>query len=292
MHSVNPNTLAALLELLRDDSPTVVAAAREKLVSLGAAGEHALRIAVISNDARMRVRARAALLEIGREKAVARFELLATKNDAELDLEDGAFALAQIEYPDLDLAAYTTILDTLGEQLLSRLNISGTPSTRTPPQGCAAELSRLLAHEWRLRMNDESFDDPENSYIHRVLDRRRGIPISLATIYLSVAKRAKLPLYGIGSPGHYLLRYGPSDLDIYMDPTTGRRLGLDECARMLAVRGFPVTREHFEPSSARETLIRMCANLVTAYERRKLKANSERFAKLRDAMRAGGTGKK
>lgn len=281
VHSVDPNTLAALLDLLRDDSPTVVAAARQKLLSLGEAGENALRTAAESDDARARVRARAALLEMGQARAVARFRSLALLDDAEIDLEDGAFAIAQIEYPDLDRPAYTAILDALGEQLLARVH------SHTPPQGCAAELSRLLAHEWRLRLNEESFDDPENSYIHRVLDRRRGIPISLATIYLAVAKRARLPLVGIGSPGHFLLRYGAEHLDIYMDPATGRRLGLEECARMLAVRGFPVTRDHFEPSSARETLVRTCANLANAFERRRVRKNAELYGQLRDAMRGG-----
>lgn len=279
MRSVDPQTLAALLDLLRDHSPTVVAAAREKLVSFGDAGETALREAAESDDARLRVRARATLFDIRQMAAVDRLMRYAAKPDSQLDLEEGAFQISQIEYPDLDRAAYTAILDSLGDQLASRV-----PPSTAPP-GAAAELARLLAKEVRLQMNHEQFDDPDNSFIHRVLDRRKGIPISLAVLYISVARRAELPIVGIGTPGHYLIRYGAPDLDIFIDPTTGHQMGIDACARMITVRGFPVKRDHFEPATTRETFIRMCANLVSAYERRRAHASTSRWARLRDAFR-------
>jgi regulator of sirC expression with transglutaminase-like and TPR domain len=282
MHSLDPLTLAALLDLLLDDSPKVVQAAREKLASFGEAGERALAHAAQSDDARLRVRARAALLVIRQERAMAEALEYAARPDLELDLEEAALRLSRIEYPDFDRTPYVAILDSLGEQLASRVRGE---RERVAPAAAAAELARLLATEQRLRMNDEEYDDPDNSFLHRVLERRRGIPISLAAIYLIVAKRAELPLFGIGAPGHYLLRYGGADLDLFLDPATGRRMTLDTAMRMLAIRGLPVSAERFAPATTRETLVRMCANLVSVYDRRQMAAPLARWTLLRDAYR-------
>ncbi|MBI3818079.1 MAG: hypothetical protein HY286_05250 [Planctomycetes bacterium] len=279
MHSVNPETLSALLDLLRDHSPSVVAAAREKLVSLGEPAVVALRKAAAGDDARLRVRARAALFDIRQAAAVESLLQYAALPAELLQLEEGAFRIAQIEFPDLQRAPYVAILDSLGDQSAARV------SAFTTPIDAAGEFGKILAKECRLQLNQEHFDEPDNSFIHRVLDRRRGIPISLATIYLCVAQRAGLRLAGIGTPGHFLLRYGPPDWDVYMDPATGSALRLEACIRMLTVRGFPVAREHFEPVAPREIFSRMCANLVGAYERRRSQANTARWARLRDAFR-------
>lgn len=282
MRSVDPPTLAALLDLLGDDSPRVVQAAREKLVSLGAAGEAALRDASASDDARLRVRARQAYAEIRQAGALGEAIEYAQRPDGTLTVEEGAFRLARVEYPDLLREPYVAILDSLGDTLARRV---GAGASRIAPPAAAAELARLLAGEQRLRLNEDQYDDPDNSFLPRVLDRRRGIPISLATVYLLVGQRADLPLVGIGAPGHFLLRFGPAGLDLYLDPATGRRLTLEEAMRMLAIRGIPVSPERFAPSTVREILARACANLVSAFERRKAPAALARWTRLRDAFR-------
>lgn len=282
MTSLERRTIQALLDLLLDESPSVVEAAREKLAEMGEAGELALREAVAGDDARLRVRARAALDRVRRRATERAIAELAARSDADIDLEEGAFLLAKVEYPDRDRAAYSAILDSIGEQLRERVAEIADPHAR------AAELSRLMAGEWRLRGNEENFEDPDNSFIPRVLDRRKGIPISLAAVYLFVAKRAGLPLQGIGSPGHYLLRYGPAALDLYIDPMTGRRMTREEATRMLAAKGFPVTRSAFEPAGARDTLVRMCSNLVSVYQRRRARGSSDQWRRLRDALRREG----
>jgi regulator of sirC expression with transglutaminase-like and TPR domain len=282
MHSADPLAIAALLDSLRDESPRIVAAAREKLRALGEPGMRALERCEESEDARLRVRARAALHELRQEAAVRAVLELAALPGSELDLEDGVFRLAAVEDPALDKTPYAALLDSLGEQLTDRL---GPPRGRPILAAAAAELARLLAGEQRLRVNDERFDDPENSFIHRVLERRRGIPISIAAVYMLVARRAELPLAGIGAPGYFLLRMGPAELDMYLEPSTGRRMTLEESMRMLAIRGFPVTRAHFTAATTREMFVRMCANLVTSYDRRKATAAVARWASLRDAFR-------
>ncbi len=280
MTSLEQRTLAALMGLLLDDSPTVVAAARQKLRAMGEAGEKALRQAVAGDDAQLRVRARTALLEIRRENATARIAAFARGPEESISLEEGAFLLAQVEYPDLDRPAYTAILDALGDQLRVRV------SKHHPPAALAAELARLLASEHRLRGNEEEFDDPDNSFLHRVLERRKGIPISLAAIYLLVAHRAGVEARGIGAPGHYLVRIGPPEADLFLDPLTGRRFPLQDAMRMLSLRGLPVTPEHFAETGVRDTLVRMCANLVACYERRGARPYRDRWDAIRESLRA------
>jgi hypothetical protein len=280
---LDPPTLAALLELLLDESPAVVAAVREKLAALGPEGEAALREAARGDDARLRVRARTALLDLRRRAVDGKLAELGARADSDLDLEEGAFLLAEVEYPHTDRAPYLAILDSLGDDLRTRVELAG------DPRGQAAALCRLLAHEWRLRANDESFHDPDNSFLPRVLDRRRGIPISLATVYLLVARRADLPLVGVGAPGHFLLRFGPPELDLTIDPVTGRIMSGDDAMRWLALRGFPVTKASFSPATARETLVRTCSNLGRPQEPRGRRRPSSHPARNSSGGRSGSS---
>ncbi|HKE00937.1 MAG TPA: transglutaminase-like domain-containing protein [Planctomycetota bacterium] len=280
MASLESKTIAALLDLLADDSPTVVAAARAKLLHLGPVAECALKDAVSSDEPRLRARARTALLDLRRRDVERRIAELASLPDDRISLEQGALLLAELEDPDFDRAATVRLLDQLGDRM--RVRAEGLRDSRQ----LAEELARLLASEWRLRGNDDSPGDPDNSFVPRVLEKRRGIPISLAAVYLFVAARAGLPLEGIGTPGHFLLRFGAAANNLYIDPTNGRRMSMEEAMRMLAYRGFPARRSAFEPASAREILVRMCSNLMAAYQRRRATRSVERWSRVRERLLA------
>jgi regulator of sirC expression with transglutaminase-like and TPR domain len=118
--------------------------------------------------------------------------------------------------------------------------------------------------------NQSEFYDPRNSYLNEVLDRKLGIPISLSVVYMEVAQRVGLPVFGVGLPGHFLLKhYDLSGSQIFIDPyVAGRLLSPAECqTRLDEVYGgqMPLQPEFLNSVSRRQILTRMLNNLRSIY---------------------------
>jgi regulator of sirC expression with transglutaminase-like and TPR domain len=131
-------------------------------------------------------------------------------------------------------------------------------------------VSVLREHGFRGDVDD--YDDPRNSFLHEVLQRKRGLPIALATLALAVADRAGAPFAGVGLPGHFVIadRSGPEP--VVIDPFGGWvRLDMADCARLVErTAGIPFRLEHLDPVPPREILSRTLRNLRGSYLRRRL----------------------
>jgi regulator of sirC expression with transglutaminase-like and TPR domain len=183
----------------------------------------------------------------------------------EIRLDEAALLLARTEYPALDLPAQLARLDALaaraecGPGLAPHVNIAG--------------LNRLLFEEEKFAGNEKEYEDPRNSYLNDVMDRKLGIPITLALVYQEVARRCGLPVVGVGFPGHFLAKYVAPSGDILLDPYHGGAiLSLQDCEERLKAQ-FGEEAE-FRPSflvvsSTKQTLTRMLNNLKGAFFRRK-----------------------
>jgi len=120
------------------------------------------------------------------------------------DLAAPAFLIARIEYPHLDPGPYLDRIDAYGEAALHRV---AAHAGHDAPLGIRVEaLNGYLFSELGFFGNREQYDDPRNSCLNEVLDRRTGIPISLALVYIEIARRAGLRAEGINFPGHFLVR--------------------------------------------------------------------------------------
>jgi len=126
-------------------------------------------------------------------------ELLA-RADETVDLAEAALLIACEEYPDLDVPAYLARLEAMAGELRERL------AEEPRPERAVMALNRYLFQEQGFHGNTESYYDPRNSYLNDVLDRRTGIPITLSTVYMEVARRAGLDVEGVGLPGHFVVR--------------------------------------------------------------------------------------
>lgn len=189
-----------------------------------------------------------------------RFADLARRRDADLglaDLELGAILIAAEEYPALDLRAVPAVLDQLGERARERLSGVRADAARVE------RLNRFLFGEEGFAGASEYYD-PRNSYLNEVLARRCGIPITLAIVYIAVARRAGLDARGISFPGHFLVRCAGRDEQI-IDAFHGRTISLAEIeARLESALGPDAALRpelHLRDASAREILVRMLANL-------------------------------
>jgi regulator of sirC expression with transglutaminase-like and TPR domain len=136
----------------------------------------------------------------------------------------------------------------------------------------ASEQATALIHHVALRHgfggNERNYYDAENSYIDSVLRRKHGIPISLAVIYLAIARRVEITAYPVGFPGHFLVRVGER-APAYVDPFEGKILRTPE---LLALAGralgpdTPLKPEYLAPISISHVAQRMLHNLKRVHE--------------------------
>jgi regulator of sirC expression with transglutaminase-like and TPR domain len=187
--------------------------------------------------------------------------------DEAIDLAQAALLIAREEYPDLEVSRYLDRLDEMSRELRGRL--------RGGERGASliAHLNRYLFEELGFRGNVEEYDDPRNSFLNDVLDRRVGIPISLSTVYMEIGRRIGCPLGGVPFPGHFLVSYLGSEAsgEILIDPFhRGELLTADDCRRRLREQfgpRVPFTPRLLRRARNREILERMLVNLKRLYER-------------------------
>jgi regulator of sirC expression with transglutaminase-like and TPR domain len=184
--------------------------------------------------------------------------------DSHLDLAEAALCIAWEDRGIDSRTAALRELDTLAELVRPRL-----PSTATALDVIGA-LNRTLFSEYGLRGNTWNYNDPANSFLDQVLTTRAGLPITLSVIYLEVARRLELPIYGLGLPGHFLVRYTTPEGDLYIDPfNRGRLWTMAECQTQLAAFYGEITPEFIEqamqPVLRRAILERMLRNLKSVY---------------------------
>src|SRR5579862_3236548 len=197
---------------------------------------------------------------------LALFAHFARRPEAELDLARAALLIAEPEYPGLDLEKYSSALDRLGEDARARLDRPG-PRGEMPLQRVTAFLHGELGYSG----NADDYYDPRNSFLNEVIDRRVGIPITLAIVILEVAARAGVQAHGVSFPGHFLVRAAGASGPRFIDPFDGKLLDGAGLRRLMA-RATGEERDPdarlLEPATKRQILMRMLNNLRGIYSAR------------------------
>lgn len=193
----------------------------------------------------------------------ARLAELVARPESEIDLAAGALLIAAEEYPQLQVAPYIRRLDLLAERVKDRL------AGETAPVVVLEELRRVLFEEERFEGNADAYQDPRNSFLNDVLDRRLGIPITLGIITLEVGWRVGLPLAGVNFPGHFLVRYGGPVARLLVDPFDGGRLRWEEDGQALLDKVYGgmvrMRSEFLRPTTRSDILARVLTNLKGIY---------------------------
>lgn len=251
---------AALLTLLGDDNPEVYTAVRERIVSFGPEVCDWLRPHTLSSDPQVRRHSQEIIQHFEQRAADREFLLFCLHKGEDLDLETGALLLARTTYPSINPEAYRALLDSFAEAIAPRLD----PGLK--PRQLLGVINQYVFKELGFRGDEDTYFDPKNSYLNQVLDRRKGNPISLCLIYLLVARRLKLPIAGIGLPGHFVCRYQSSQDSVYIDAfDQGRLLTKADCVQFLLHSAFGLHDQFLAPVSSRRMLMRMCGNLHQSY---------------------------
>jgi regulator of sirC expression with transglutaminase-like and TPR domain len=185
--------------------------------------------------------------------------------DEEIDLVAGALLIAAEQYPRLDIDAYAAKVAAFANVLRARLrpDIGPTDAIRS--------LNRYLFDELGFHGAGEDYYDPRNSFLNEVLDRRIGIPITLAIVYVSLGRAIGLDVDGVSFPGHFLVRCAVHEGTVVLDPFhKGVSLGLPDLSKRIAsMQGKAPARPELlamlAPAGPREILSRLLRNLRTIY---------------------------
>ena len=197
-----------------------------------------------------------------------RFAELARLPDEEIGLALAALLIAAEEYEGLDVDAYSARIDDLAAGAQDRVRGARVDQN---PRELIARYHAYLFEELGFRGNEDDYYDPKNSFLNDVLDRRTGIPISLAAIYVEVARRLGWPVRGVGFPGHFLAKWELDEGDVVVDPFFGTVVSEGDCKELLTrVSNGQIAfrRELLAPLPTRGILARMLANLKGVWVKR------------------------
>ncbi len=200
-----------------------------------------------------------------------RFAEMLSREDGRIELASACLQIAEDAYPGLDVDDYVGEIERLTKRLRARL----APDTAVEDRVIA--LNEFLFDDLGFSGNVDDYYDPRNSYLNEVLDRRTGIPITLAVLYMEIGRRIDLPLEGVSFPGHFLVRLPLRGGTLVLDPFSGGvpqseaelRERLKRVIPRDAAGGVPVAElpldQFLEPASNRQILARVLRNLKGVY---------------------------
>ncbi len=192
-----------------------------------------------------------------------RFAEIARQADDSIQLDEAALLVAAEAEANFSVDHYLDQLDQWAIRFRQDKRFSRSPDTM------ASGLVGYIHEDLGFNGNITDYYDPANSYLNRVIDCKRGIPISLALVHISIGSRSGIPVDGISFPGHFLVRYGKGN-GVIVDPFSGRELSRADCENLLRQITSPKAKlmdKYFEPASPRDILIRMLDNLKQIFWR-------------------------
>jgi len=202
------------------------------------------------------------------------FSAQVAREDARIELARACLQIAEDAYPGLDVDGYVGEIERLARRLRARLAPDALAEDRV------IALNEFLYDDLGFSGNADDYYDPRNSYLNEVLDRRKGIPITLSVLYMEIGRRIELPFEGVSFPGHFMVRLPMRGGTLVLDPFAG---GIPQSESELRERlkrviprvagantgGVPVADlpldQFLEPASNRQILARLLRNLKGVY---------------------------
>lgn len=206
-------------------------------------------------------------LPLSRPTPLQYFAML-VQDDESFPLFEAAVSVAQDEYPDLDVQQLLGDVDQLTERVRRRLPLDAPPIQRL------RALNQFFFRDLGFGGNINDYYDPDNSHLNAVLRTRRGIPITLALIWLEIAQGLRLKARGVNFPGHFMVKVNLPEGQVIIDPFTGQSLGREDLSERLEpykrsqglVDEFDVPAGlYLQAAPPREILARLLRNLKEIY---------------------------
>jgi regulator of sirC expression with transglutaminase-like and TPR domain len=246
--------LQAAASLLGDDSPQVRRALALEFARSGRPGAAVLRHASYSSDARVRTHARALLDD--HEWELGRRRLLSYVARRDVELEAGMWLISGLERSKFDARPYRKALDAMAREVEKRCTPALDPLER------GKVLVDYLGLELGYAGDLEAYTSPDNVYLHRTIERKQGLPLTLCALYAGVAQRVGLKTGIVPLPGHVMLRLYGRHTNLIVDPFHGGEARSQESlTHYLAENGLQFDPLWFQSASDRSLLRRQVSNL-------------------------------
>jgi len=187
-------------------------------------------------------------------------EQVLAEESPKVRMDRAALELASIHFPNLEPEPFLDRLNDLASSLGDRLR------NFNDGRDFVEKASSYLFGELGFHGNETDFFDPLNSCLNQVLERRTGIPITLAVMYMEISRRLHMPVFGIGLPRHFVLEFNDGNFATYIDPFNGgRSITAQECFAIAGARiAYPLLLQRVTP---KQIAMRMLQNLQGVYLR-------------------------
>ncbi|MBN8568374.1 MAG: transglutaminase family protein [Ignavibacteria bacterium] len=274
-----------LIKLLDDNDAFIYQHVKSKLMELGNDALPALLMGLTNDNPLLNERIKNIIDEIYFTEVDAKFKELSEKKEG--ILEEAVFLIANYGYPEMDMKKYQSELD----EMSTKLNLSIDKMKLNPliPQDDPLQIIKIINHflfyQQGFKGNTENFYEPENTFFNDVMDRKKGIPISLSILYLLICKRLNLPTYGVNLPAHFIIKYVDERDEFYIDPyNNGIVISKSEAIKFLSRIGL--TKEDFDSISFlkiaddKDIIKRSLNNLVNIYTRSGDTQKTEQLKKI------------
>jgi len=257
------NKFRSLMKLIDDDDPQVSAAVEKELLDGGEEMIRLLEIEMECAETSVKKRIEDLISKIYIDKLQRDYDLLLDfVSQRDFSLERALFLLAKPLYPDVDFAAVESKLNELANGLHRKI------SDIEIPYDIIQHVNDFFLNDMGFVGNSKDYYNPDNSMLHRVLETRRGIPISLGIVYILVGRRLNLPVFGVGAPAHFLVKFVPtsSGKEFFVDVFNGGRImSRKEAEDFINGMGFSFEPRFLKDSSDLEMLSRTCRNMARAF---------------------------
>lgn len=269
--------IESLIYLLDDPDPFVQSEVKNRLFELG---ENAVPLLDQHKSETADQQERALITEIIQWITYSSveedfLEVLENGLDNLAQLERAVFILARFDNPTLRIREYQKKLDRFAHQIATDVRYSLSESQKMH------KVLDLVFAELQFKGCTTDYYSPEHAYLHKVIDRRKGQPISLALIVLFIARRLDLPFRGVSMPIHFMLMYETDQQKVFIDPFDhGKMVSYNQCFYFLEQNGITPKSEHFKPSDEPAILARCIRNLINSYERMDQMHKAEGLNKL------------
>ena len=220
------------------------------------------RADMIANQNTMRSKVAAA------ETIQTELQRIADQPDEVIDVAEAALVLASANHPASDLQIYRNHLKAIAEAVCDAADAASIEADTAAPEDMAAVLSGVLAGDFRYTGDEDTYDDLDNANLMRVIERRKGLPVTLGILYLGAARAQGWGAAGLNFPGHFLIRLESRDgRRAILDPFHGGRImeapQLRELLKVMSGAAAELEAAHYKHVSNRNVLVRLQNNVKT-----------------------------
>lgn len=191
---------------------------------------------------------------------LAAFEELIGATLEDIDLEKANFVISYWSDSKIDCLELKNKLDEMSRSIMEIIPNTG------HPLAFLDHISHHLFREFRIRGNTTDYYNPNNSYLHKLLETKKGIPITIGILYILISKRLGLPVYGVSMPGHFILKFYDEEDEVFFDPFyEGKIYSRQMCYDFLRRANMKNSEEILNGCSNYEIVVRVLKNLHLVY---------------------------